>query len=80
MIKLHKQLVEKSNALSVIEGKFIQLQEVLWLFYLQMKRIQQFFNNGHCAKILFLMFAILNVCNFSLYVIHKSTKKPLGCL
>ncbi|XP_006531056.1 protein fantom isoform X4 [Mus musculus] len=26
-IKLHKQLVEKSNALSVIEGKFIQLQE-----------------------------------------------------
>ncbi|KAL6037314.1 hypothetical protein STEG23_031548, partial [Scotinomys teguina] len=27
MIKLHKQLVEKSNALSVIEGKFIQLQE-----------------------------------------------------
>ncbi|XP_004847973.1 protein fantom isoform X2 [Heterocephalus glaber] len=27
MIKLHKQLVEKSNALSVMEGKFIQLQE-----------------------------------------------------
>ncbi|XP_028727340.1 protein fantom isoform X2 [Peromyscus leucopus] len=27
MIKLHRQLVEKSNALSVIEGKFIQLQE-----------------------------------------------------
>ncbi|XP_027260683.1 protein fantom isoform X2 [Cricetulus griseus] len=27
MIKLHKQLMEKSNALSVIEGKFIQLQE-----------------------------------------------------
>uniref|UniRef100_A0A673VCX0 Protein fantom n=1 Tax=Suricata suricatta TaxID=37032 RepID=A0A673VCX0_SURSU len=27
MIKLHKQLVEKSNALSVLEGKFIQLQE-----------------------------------------------------
>lgn len=27
LIKLHKQLVEKSNALSVIEGKFIQLQE-----------------------------------------------------
>uniref|UniRef100_A0A2K6F3F6 Protein fantom n=1 Tax=Propithecus coquereli TaxID=379532 RepID=A0A2K6F3F6_PROCO len=31
MIKLHKQLVEKSNALSVMEGKFIQLQEVLTL-------------------------------------------------
>ncbi|EPY80129.1 retinitis pigmentosa GTPase regulator interacting protein 1-like protein [Camelus ferus] len=28
MIKLHKQLVEKSNALSVMEGKFIQLQEL----------------------------------------------------
>ncbi|XP_059855139.1 protein fantom [Delphinus delphis] len=28
MIKLHKQLVEKSNALSVMEGKFIQLQEM----------------------------------------------------
>ncbi|KAM6177417.1 protein fantom [Erethizon dorsatum] len=27
MIRLHKQLVEKSNALSVMEGKFIQLQE-----------------------------------------------------
>ncbi|XP_048211545.1 protein fantom isoform X1 [Perognathus longimembris pacificus] len=27
MIKLHKQLVEKSNALSVMEGKFLQLQE-----------------------------------------------------
>ncbi|XP_030652857.1 protein fantom isoform X3 [Nomascus leucogenys] len=27
MIKLHKQLVEKSNALSAMEGKFIQLQE-----------------------------------------------------
>uniref|UniRef100_A0A5F5PP01 Protein fantom n=1 Tax=Equus caballus TaxID=9796 RepID=A0A5F5PP01_HORSE len=27
MIKLHKQLVEKSNALSVMEGKFVQLQE-----------------------------------------------------
>ncbi|KAM5296005.1 protein fantom isoform 2-T2 [Glossophaga mutica] len=27
MIKLHKQLVEKSSALSVMEGKFIQLQE-----------------------------------------------------
>ncbi|XP_070244529.1 protein fantom isoform X3 [Bos mutus] len=27
LIKLHKQLVEKSNALSVMEGKFIQLQE-----------------------------------------------------
>ncbi|XP_036922198.1 protein fantom isoform X2 [Sturnira hondurensis] len=27
MIKLHKQLVEKSNALSIMEGKFIQLQE-----------------------------------------------------
>uniref|UniRef100_A0A4W2C8B1 Protein fantom n=1 Tax=Bos indicus x Bos taurus TaxID=30522 RepID=A0A4W2C8B1_BOBOX len=28
LIKLHKQLVEKSNALSVMEGKFIQLQEL----------------------------------------------------
>ncbi|NXA45597.1 FTM protein, partial [Nothocercus julius] len=27
MIKVHKQLVEKSNALSVMEGKFLQLQE-----------------------------------------------------
>ncbi|XP_016076539.1 PREDICTED: protein fantom [Miniopterus natalensis] len=27
MIKLHKQLAEKSDALSVMEGKFIQLQE-----------------------------------------------------
>ncbi|KAM8776551.1 protein fantom [Rhynchonycteris naso] len=27
MIKLHKQLVEKSSALSVMEGKFVQLQE-----------------------------------------------------
>ncbi|XP_019835532.2 protein fantom isoform X1 [Bos indicus] len=34
LIKLHKQLVEKSNALSVMEGKFIQLQEkqkTLWI-------------------------------------------------
>ncbi|XP_025924553.1 protein fantom isoform X4 [Apteryx rowi] len=27
MIKVHKQLVEKSNALSAMEGKFLQLQE-----------------------------------------------------
>uniref|UniRef100_A0A452GI86 Protein fantom n=1 Tax=Gopherus agassizii TaxID=38772 RepID=A0A452GI86_9SAUR len=27
MIKLHKQLMEKSNALSAMEGKFLQLQE-----------------------------------------------------
>uniref|UniRef100_A0A8C6Z255 RPGRIP1 like n=1 Tax=Nothoprocta perdicaria TaxID=30464 RepID=A0A8C6Z255_NOTPE len=27
MIKIHKQLVEKSNALSAMEGKFLQLQE-----------------------------------------------------
>ncbi|XP_025924565.1 protein fantom isoform X14 [Apteryx rowi] len=29
MIKVHKQLVEKSNALSAMEGKFLQLQELL---------------------------------------------------
>uniref|UniRef100_A0A8D0HTD1 Uncharacterized protein n=1 Tax=Sphenodon punctatus TaxID=8508 RepID=A0A8D0HTD1_SPHPU len=28
MIKLHKLLVEKSNAFAAMEGKFLQLQEV----------------------------------------------------
>jgi len=29
MIKVRKQLAEKSNALSAMEGKFLQLEEVI---------------------------------------------------